>query len=127
MKRHRFCMHCVPYISVFPGGKQNSNLLHCFGFRFSVALKIVFEFVFSHGIWKTNLKSVFFFSAKGIETDSLCFGGNIIETNMAALEDVLDEDFVRRFLIEQKQTKSSVVTEIRTQYLNLEGCSLRSV
>ena len=37
-------------------------------------------------------------------TDNLYFGGNIKETKMAALEDVLDRDFVRRFLVEQKTT-----------------------
>ena len=40
----------------------------------------------------------------GIETGNLYFGGNIKETKMAALEDVLDRDFVRRLLVEQKHT-----------------------
>ena len=46
---------------------------------------------------------------------------------MAALENVLDKDFVRRFLIETKHTYEVLVTEIRARYPNLEGCSLRSV
>ncbi len=46
---------------------------------------------------------------------------------MAALEAVLDEDFVRRFLVEQKHTFEELVTEIKTRYPNLKGCSLRSV
>ena len=48
--------------------------------------------------------SRFLFLAYGIETDNLYFGGNIKETKMAALEDVLDRDFVRRLLVEQKHT-----------------------
>ena len=40
----------------------------------------------------------------GIETDN-----NIKETKMAALEDVLDRDFVRRFLVEQKHTYEELV------------------
>lgn len=40
---------------------------------------------------------------------------------MAALEDVLDEHFVRRFLIEQKHTKEELVTEIKARYPNLRA------
>ena len=43
--------------------------------------------------------SRFLFLVYGIETDNLYFGGNIKETKMAALEDVLDRDFVRRLLV----------------------------
>ena len=46
---------------------------------------------------------------------------------MAALENVLDKDFIRRFLIEQKHTQVEVVVEIKARYPNLKGCSLRSV
>ena len=46
---------------------------------------------------------------------------------MAALENVLDKDFVRRFLIEQKHTYEEPVTEIKARYPNLKGCSLQSV
>ena len=46
---------------------------------------------------------------------------------MAALEDVLDKDFVCRFLIEQKHTYGELVTEIKTRYMNVKGCSLRRV
>ena len=46
---------------------------------------------------------------------------------MAALENVLDKDFVRRFLTEQKHTYEELVTEIKARYPNLKGCSLRSV
>ena len=45
---------------------------------------------------------------------------------MAALDNVLDKDFVRRFLIEQKHTYEELVVEIKARYLNLKGCSLRS-
>ena len=37
---------------------------------------------------------------------------------MAALENVLDKDFVRRFLIEQKHTYEELVTEIKARYRN---------
>ena len=46
---------------------------------------------------------------------------------MAALENVLDNDFVGWFLIEQKRTHEELVTEIKARYPNLKGCSLRSV
>ena len=69
----------------------------------------------------------FLFSVYGIETDNLYFGGSIKKTKMAALEDVLDRDFVRRFLVEQKHTYEELVSEIKARYPNLKGCSLRSV
>ena len=40
---------------------------------------------------------------------------------MAALEDILDKDFFRRFLIEQKHTNVDLVTEIKTRYPNLRA------
>ena len=47
---------------------------------------------------------------------------------MAVLEDVLDKDCVRWFLIKQKHTyHEELVIEINTQYPNLKGCSLRTV
>ena len=49
------------------------------------------------------------------------------QTVMAALEGVLDEDFVRCFLIQQKHTYEDLVVEINNRYPNLKGCSLRSV
>ena len=46
---------------------------------------------------------------------------------MAAIENVLDKDFVRRFLIEKKHIYEELVSEIKARYPNLKGCSLRSV
>ena len=46
---------------------------------------------------------------------------------MAALENVLDKDFVCRFLIEQKHTYEELANEIKARHSNLKGCSLRSV
>ena len=43
------------------------------------------------------------------------------------LENVLDKDFVQRFLIEQKHTYEELVTEFKARHPNLKGCSLRSV
>ena len=43
------------------------------------------------------------------------------------LENVLDKDFVRQFLIEQKHTYEELVTEFKARHPNLKGCSLRSV
>ena len=43
---------------------------------------------------------------------------------MAAIENVLDKDFVRRFLIEQKHIYEELVTEIKARYPNLKSCSL---
>ena len=65
----------------------------------------------------------FLFSVYGIESDNLYFGGNIKETKMAALEDVLDRDFVRRFHVEQKHTYGELFSEIKARYPNLKGCS----
>ena len=46
---------------------------------------------------------------------------------MAALENVLDKDFVCRFLIEQKHTYEELANKIKARHSNLKGCSLRSV
>ena len=46
---------------------------------------------------------------------------------MAALENVSEKDFVRRFLIEQKHTYEELANEIKARHSNLKGCSLRSV
>ena len=46
---------------------------------------------------------------------------------MAALENVLNKDFVQRFLIEQEHTYEELVTEFKARHPNLKGCSLRSV
>ena len=67
------------------------------------------------------------FSVYGIETNNLCLSGNIEETKMAVLGNVVDKDFVRRFLIEKKHTYEELVTEFKARYPNLKGCSLRSV
>ena len=40
---------------------------------------------------------------------------------MAALENVLDKDFVCRFLIEQKHTYEELANEIKAQHLNLRA------
>ena len=45
---------------------------------------------------------------------------------MAALENVLDEVFVRRFLIEENNSYEDLAV-IKNRYPNLRGCSLRSV
>jgi len=46
---------------------------------------------------------------------------------MAALEDILDEVFVRRFLIEENNTYEDLLAVIKNRYPNLRGCSLQSV
>lgn len=57
------------------GGKRNSNSPNAFCFLFFSEKWIwIFGFVFVW-IWKFGFR--FSFSSKGIETDSLCFGGNI--------------------------------------------------
>ena len=40
---------------------------------------------------------------------------------MAALGNLLDKDFVRRFLTEQKDTYEELVIEIKARYPNLKG------
>ena len=105
-------------------------------FRFAIALKktdfdCLFRFSFFVFVWnlENGLQVVFrfLFSVYGIETDNLYFGGSIKETKMSTLEDVLDRDFVRRFLVEQKHTYEELVSEIKARYLNLKRCILRSV
>jgi hypothetical protein len=46
---------------------------------------------------------------------------------MAALENILDEVFVRRFLIEENNSYEDLLEVIKNYYPNLRGCSLRSV
>ena len=46
---------------------------------------------------------------------------------MAALGNVIDKDFFRRFIIEQKCTYEELITEIKARYPNLKACSLRSI
>ena len=46
---------------------------------------------------------------------------------MAALEDILDEVFVRRFLIEENNSYEDLLAVIKNRYPNLRGSSLRSV
>ena len=62
---------------------------------------LIFVFRFRMEFGK-RITSCFLFLVYGMETNNLYFCGNIKETKMAALEDVLDRDFVRRFLVEQK-------------------------
>jgi len=45
---------------------------------------------------------------------------------IAALENILDEVFVRRFLIEENNSYEDLAV-IKNRYPNLRGCSLRSV
>ena len=46
---------------------------------------------------------------------------------MAALENVLDEVFVHRFLVEENNSYEDLLVVIKHRYPNLKGCSLRSV
>ena len=46
---------------------------------------------------------------------------------MAALENILDEVFVRRFLMEENNSYKDLLVVIKNRYPNLRGCSLRSI
>ena len=46
---------------------------------------------------------------------------------MAALKNILDEIFVRRFLIEENNSYEDLLAVIKNRYPNLRGFSLRSV
>lgn len=46
---------------------------------------------------------------------------------MAALENILDEVFVRSFLLEESNSHEDLVDVIKNRFPNLKGCSLRSV
>ncbi len=93
--------------------EENGIWIHfmLFVFRFSIPLKpdfnFYFRFMFSYEIWNLKFAFRFSFSAKSIETDNLSFCGNIKQTKMMALEDVLDKDFVCWFLIIQRNEPSS--------------------
>ena len=41
---------------------------------------------------------------------------------LSALEDVLDKNFVHRFLLVQKSNYEELDTKIKTRYPNLKGC-----
>ena len=105
------------------GRKWNSNSLNALRFSFSVAqkkkiLSFFFVFCFRMEFWKriTIRFCFFFFGLWYWNWQSLC-----------KRENVLDQDFVRRVLIEQKHTYEGLVTEIKARYQNPKGCSLRSV
>ena len=66
------------------------------------------------------------YTPEGLETSYIGVLAGIPNSN-AALEGVLDEDFVRCFLTQQKHTYEDLVVEINNRYPNLKGCSLRSV
>ena len=46
---------------------------------------------------------------------------------MAALENILDEVFVRRFLVGENNSYEDLLVVIKNRYPNLRGCSLSSV
>ena len=103
------------------GRKWNSNSLNALRFSFSVAqkkkiLSFFFVFCFRMEFWKRITILFFFFGLWYWNWQSLC-----------KRENVLDQDFVRRVLIEQKHTYEGLVTEIKARYQNPKGCSLRSV
>ena len=62
---------------------------------------------------------------KSLETTDDVLAGN--RNKMAALENTLDEVFVRRFLIEENNSYEDLLVVIKNRYPNLRGCSLRSV
>ena len=104
----------------FPAGKETKfEFTLCSPFFLFVTFDLtdfnfLFRFSFSYGILKTDHDSFLVF----------CFRLMALETKIAALENVLDKDFVRRFLIEQKHTYEEPVTEIKARYPNLKGCKL---
>jgi len=46
---------------------------------------------------------------------------------MAALSEILEPRFVERFLIEENNSYEDLVKEIKSQFPDVRGCSLRSV
>ena len=65
---------------------------------------------------------------KSLETTDDVLAGN--RNKMAALENTLDEVFVRRFLIEENnsyEVYEELLVVIKNRYPNLRGCSPRSV
>ena len=46
---------------------------------------------------------------------------------MAALENILDEVFVCRFLMEENNSYEDLLVVIKNRHPNLRGCSLRSI
>ena len=53
------------------------------------------------------------------------FAGKI--NKMAAMENILEEVFVRRFLIEENNSYEDLLVVIKNRYPNLRVCSLRTV
>jgi len=65
---------------------------------------------------------------KSLETTDDVLAGN--RNKMASLENILDEVFVRRFLIEENisyEVYEDLLVVIKDRYPNLRGCSVRSV
>ena len=46
---------------------------------------------------------------------------------MAAMENILEEVFVRRFFMEENNSYRDLLVVIKKRYPNLRGCSLRTV
>ena len=53
------------------------------------------------------------------------FAGKI--NNMAAMENILEEVFVHRFLMEENNSYEDLLVVIKNRYPNLRVCSLRTV
>ena len=79
-----------------------------FVFRFSTTLKMEFQLLF------------LFSEATG----DVVVG---IMNKLAALENILDEIFVYRFIIEENNSCEDVLVVIKNHYPNLRDCTLRSV
>ena len=116
-------------------GERNSNT----HFRFS-------SFVFVR-YWKTKFNNLFSFFVCAflsfpyfiepeewrhflLVTKSLETRDDVLarkRNKMAALENILDEVFVRRFLMEENNSYEDPLVVIKNRYPNLRGCSLRSI
>ena len=64
-------------------------------------------------------------SNRGQETTEDVLAGKI--NKMAAMENILEEVFVRRFLMEENNSYEDLLMVIKNRYPNLRVCSLRSV
>ena len=124
----------IPFFALL--WKEDLTFVFCFSFSHHFEKRIwisVFVFCFSPYFEKRICLS--FFTFRGISSFSLLKAWKPVmsvfwreyQTVMAALEGVLDEDFVRCFLIQQKHTYEDLVVEINNRYPNLKSCSLRSV
>ena len=90
-----------------------------FRFRFCVSISSVFY------LNRKNKGTALPVNNRNPETTEDALAGKI--NKMAAMENILEEVFVRRFLMEENNSDRDLLVVIKNRYPNLRVCSLRTV